>query len=571
MSAEMREAAPLDGPVATVRRAVLWVPDWPVVAAAAEAGLGAEASTAVLHGRGLVAVSAVARAAGVRRGMRRRAAQRVCPDLVVLGYDEGRDAREFEAVAAAAERVVAGVEISRPGLLMIPADGAARFHGSEEALAEALVDAVAEAGGEAQVGAADGLLAAVMAARLSVMVPRGGSADFLSPLPVDSLVHAAMERGRRVESEELAGVLGRLGLHTLGQLAALPAGDVLARFGPLGAWARRMALGQDVAPPVLRRAEEDIAVEQAFEDPAERVEQLAWAARDAAERLDEALLAAGVRCGKVRIIASTVEGGRLERVWRTDVVTRSGAFASHMADRVRWQLEGWLSGTADGPTPAPLISLALVAEDVVALGDEQSYLWGGSSGGDAKARRALERLQGLLGIDGVLAVSEQGGRSPRDRVHALAWGQEGEAPRRIEHPWPGHVPDPAPATVLPVPAPVQVLDAGGSPVSVDRRLAISASPTWVRLPADPRDAIARAAHRHPSSGHVGRFEGPVWERARPVDAWAGPWPVSERWWAPDADRRAYMQLALRAPDGEPGMAVLVAFAGGLWRLEALYD
>src|SRR5690554_141767 len=45
-------------PVATVRRAVLWVPDWPVVAAMSEAGLGADAPAAVLHGRGLVAVSA---------------------------------------------------------------------------------------------------------------------------------------------------------------------------------------------------------------------------------------------------------------------------------------------------------------------------------------------------------------------------------------------------------------------------------------------------------------------------------------------------------------------------------
>ncbi len=572
MSAEARRASAADeGPVAAVRRAVLWVPDWPVVAAATEAGIGAEAPAAVLHGHGLVAVSASARSAGVKRGMRRRAAQRLCPELAILAYDEARDAREFEAVALAAEHVVAGVEISRPGLMMIPAGGAARFHGSEEALAQALVEAVADAGGEAQVGAADGLLAAVMAVRFSAMVPSGESAAFLAPLPLDSLVHAAMDRSRRTEVERLVGVLTRLGLHTLGQFAALPSGDVLARFGPLGAWGQRMARGQDVAPPVLRRAEEDIAVEQQFEDPAERVEQLAWAAREAAERLDAALLDSGVRCGKVRIAAKTLSGETLERVWRTDVASRAGAFAAHMADRVTWQLEGWLSGLAGGPEPAPLTSLTLVAEDVVALGDEQAYLWGGSSGSDARARRALERLQGLLGIEGVLTVSEQGGRSPRDRVHALAWGQEGEPPRRIEHPWPGKIPDPAPATVLPVPAPVQVLDAGGSTVFIDRRLAVSAPPTWVRLPADPRDEAARGERRHLSAQRARLDQEPVWEDARPVEAWAGPWPIAERWWAPDADRRAYMQLALHTPDGEVGLAVLVAFAAGQWRLEALYD
>ena len=67
--------------VATTRRAVLWVPDWPVVAAAAEAGLDPSVPAAVLHGRGMVAVSASARTAGVRRGQRKRQAQRACPEL----------------------------------------------------------------------------------------------------------------------------------------------------------------------------------------------------------------------------------------------------------------------------------------------------------------------------------------------------------------------------------------------------------------------------------------------------------------------------------------------------------
>jgi protein ImuB len=567
MNAPLRDAA-----VDTVRRVVLWVPDWPVVAAMAQAGLSADAPAAVLHGRGMLAVSAAARAAGVRRGMRKRLAQRACPELAILAHDEGRDAREFESVAAAAEQVVAGVEISRPGLLMIPSEGAARFHGSEEGLAEALVTRVAEdAGCESAVGIADGLLAAVMAARANALVERGQSHEFLAPLPVDTLVHAAMERSQRTEVEDLVSVLARLGLTTLGDFTALPTADVVARFGHVGAWAQRMARGEDVAPPVLRRAEGDIGVEYVFEDPAERVEQLALVASYVAEQLDAALLAAASRCSRVRIGARTVTGDELVRVWRTDVGARSGAFSKHMADRVRWQLEGWLSGTAAGPQPAPLTTLTLTAEDVVPLGSEQSFLWGGASGADARAHRALERVQGLLGAEGVLAVAEQGGRTPRDRVHALSWGQEGEPPRRVSHPWPGRIPDPAPATVLTVPLEVHVLDAGGSPVRVDRRLSVSAPPTWVRLQADPRDKVARAAHRHPSSGHVGGDDGPVWTSPLPVEAWAGPWPIVERWWSGEASRRAFLQLAMRGEDGQTEAALLVALHEGRWMLEAVYD
>jgi len=556
--------------VATTRRAVLWVPDWPVVAAAAEAGLSPSAPAAVLHGRGMVAVSASARTAGVRRGQRKRLAERACPELTILPYDEGRDARAFEAVAAAAEDVVAGVEISRPGLLMIPADGAARFHGSEEALAEALVSAVAElASCESAVGAADGLLAAVLAARASVLIPAGESAVFLAPHPIGTLTLAAMERTKREAIEDLVSVLMRLGIDTLGAFTALPFSDVLARFGPAGAWAHRVARGEDVAPPVLRRTEEDIAVEYVFEEPAQNSEQLVPVARLLAERLDVSLLAAGMRCGKVRIVAATERGQQLERVWRTDVGARAGAFASHMADRVRWQLEGWLSGTSEGPERSGLISLGVIAEDVVPLGAEQSYLWGGISGADSRAQRAVERIQGLLGPDGVVAVREQGGRSPRERVLALPWGQEATESRALAHPWPGAIPDPAPATVPPAPMSVQVLDAGGAPVTVDRRLALSAPPTWMRLQADPRDELALAANRHPSQGHVGQLKGPVWDRPQPVDSWAGPWPIAQRWWTQDGSRSAYLQVALR--DQESTTAVLVAFRSGEWELEAIYD
>ncbi|WP_200809088.1 DNA polymerase Y family protein [Demequina sp. NBRC 110051] len=556
------------GPATATRRAVLWVPDWPVAAAARAAGIGADAPAAVLHGRGMVAVSAAARAAGVRRGHGKRQAQRACPELEILPYDEGRDAREFEAVAAAAEEVVAGVEISRPGLLMIPAEGAARFHGSEEALAEALVGAVAEVSGhECAVGAADGLLAAIMAARSSVLVPAGRSPEFLADAPVEALSLAAMERRQREGVEDLVSVLTRLGITTLAQFTALPAGDVLARFGPVGRWAHRIGRGEDVRPPVLRRSEEDIEVAYEFEEPAERVEQLTLVAAESSRRLDEALLAAGVRCSRVRIAARTERGDTLERVWRTDVGSRAGAFSRHMADRVRWQLEGWLSGTANGPEPAPLTSLSLTAQDVIALGDEQAFLWGGASGADSRAQRTVERMQSLLGSDAVLAVREQGGRSPRDRVLAAPWGQEVPAARKVEHPWPGRIPDPAPATVLPLPEPMQVLDAGGSPVIVDRRLALTAPPTWVRLQADPGKARAAAARRHPAAGHLG--EEPTWGEAQPVEAWAGPWPIAERWWSADASRRAYLQVALRRADGGP--ALLAAFSAGQWWLEAIYD
>src|SRR5690606_40426090 len=106
---------------------------------------------------------------------------------------------------------------------------------------------------ESQVGVADGLLAALLAAREHRLVPPGGSADFLAPYPVSALVHAAHDPRTLTATAELVDLLTRLGLRTLGALAALPAPDVATRFGELGAWAHRLVRGQDPRPPVRRR------------------------------------------------------------------------------------------------------------------------------------------------------------------------------------------------------------------------------------------------------------------------------------------------------------------------------
>ncbi len=84
-------------------------------------------------------------------------------------------------------------------------------------------------GEEAGVGVADGLFAAVLAARSALIVPPGGTADFLGPWSVATLARP-----------DLAVTLQRLGVTTLGQLAALPGGEHL---GPLRGGRGRLPCG----------------------------------------------------------------------------------------------------------------------------------------------------------------------------------------------------------------------------------------------------------------------------------------------------------------------------------------
>lgn len=529
-----------------LRRVVVWVPDWPVAAAVAEGVVEPGLPVAVHDGRGVVVTSPAARAAGVRRGMRRRTAQQLCPELVLLGVDEIRDARAFEPVVQAVETVIAGVAVTRPGMVVSPARGPARHVGSEETLAELLVGTLAEeAGTECQVGVADGMLTAVLAARYGVIVPPGAAVDFLAPRDVGDLLHAVASRQVRAEVAELVDLLRRLGLRTLGALASLDPADVAARFGTVGLGAQRLARGLDGRPVVARRPEQDVAAAVDLDPPVERADVAAFAARTLAERLAERILRRGVICGRVQVHARTESGASLTRTWALD----GAPTAAELTDRVRWQLEGWLAGRSGRPPAAPLTRLELTAQEVSAAGSVQDGLWGRARRGQAQASRAALRVQGLLGADGVLVPVLQGGRDPRSTTRLVAWGDEASPLRRPDAPWPGQLPSPSPATVPAEPVHAELGDDAGRPLRVDARGRLSGEPRRVRLPA-------------PEAGGAACW--PVGEHS--VTGWAGPWPVAERWWAGDRRRRAYLQVALAdAP------ALLLVLEDGAWWVEGVYD
>ncbi len=241
------------------------------------------------------------------------------------------------------------------------------------------------------------------------------------------------------------------------------------------------------------------------------------------------------------IEAETEHGETLARQWRHE-----GTLGPReVADRIRWQLDGWLlAGPGHRPTGG-LARLTLRPDEVVADRGRQLGFWGGEAAADARITRAAARLQGLLGPEAVLVPELRGGRGPAEQVRLVpAVAVELRTDRAVEGqgcdaPWPGRVPSPSPAEVVDRFRSLDVLAAGGQPVRVDARGLLDAEPTRVVL-----DGLAAA-----------------------VDGWAGPWPVEERWWDPaTARRRARLQLLL-----DDGRAVLAALERRRWVVEAVYD
>jgi protein ImuB len=527
-----------------VRTLVVWCPDWPVTAA----GFAPDDPVAVLHANRVVACSAAARRSGVQRGIRRREAQGRCPEAVVLDHDPSRDARAFEPIVAALDALCPRIEILRPGRMALAARGPSRYFGGEEAFVERVhhtLDPLVEGG--VRIGIADGPFAAMLAARTGKIVEAGQSRMFLSAFPVTAL-----------ERPELADLLQRLGLHRLGDLAGLPPAQVLARFGPDGALAHRLARGLDERPLQARVPPPDFSVSETLDPPADRVDRAAFVAKSLADTLQDELASRGLACTRILIEAETENGEELARLWRHDGALTAGA----IAERVRWQLDGWLNAATWGDRPTSGITLVRLTPDEVRPDTgRQLGFWGGSTLLDERAARALARVQGLLGPAAVGTAVLQGGRSPAERVRFVPWGDAREADRpELEadlSPWPGAVPAPAPALVHDPPLEATVVDAAGSSVAVTGRGLCSSPPTRLSVLGGLNDRMGRSAR--PERGRAGGDEA--------ITRWAGPWPVEERWWDPPAHRRrARFQLQTSS-----GAAYLAAVEGGRWWIEATYD
>jgi len=500
------------------RTLVVWCPDWSVVAAGR-----CDVPAAVLAAGRVVACSAAARVEGVARGLRRRQAEARCPGLVVVDHDPAADARAFEPVVVAIEAFTPEVEIVRPGVCAMATRGPSRYFGGDDVLTArvaAAVDGALPAGAPVcRVGVADGPFAAERAARKGLVVPPGASAAFLSGFPVSTLSSGpAAEAG----SGGLADLLVRLGIRSLGQLAELPTPAVLARFGPDGEVAHRLARGLDERPVAARTPPLDLTVVAELDPPVDRLETAAFVAKSLADRLHESLGVQGLTASRVLVEAEWEHGERLGRRWRLD--GDGGRTAGALAERVRWQLDGWMTagGEAGGRPSGGLTLLRLVPEEVRPDDGRQLGFWGGDRAAAEQVARALARVQGMLGPDAAVIAVPAGGRSPAEQVRLVPWGERPPVDGGPVRPWPGRIPAPSPATVHPVPVPAEVAGA---------RLSVAGGP---------------------------------WSS---VVAWAGPWPVDERWWDDAAHRRRVRWQVVTAE----GTAHLLSQQADRWEVEATYD
>ena len=185
------------------------------------------------------------------------------------------------------------------------------------------------------------------------------------------------------------------------------------------------------------------------------------------------------------------------------------------ADRGRHRRSGalaarWLAEPAkdDRPT-APITTLSLHPVEVVSAAALQLPLWGSSGDDDRlRARRALVRVQGLLGPEAVQVPVLSGGRGPAERITFTPLGDEPVPRADPSQPWPGQLPEPSPTVLLD--DPIELLDADGNPVRVTSRGLFSADPARLASGSVASPGLTRKQGTSPSpSPAAGSYPLPV--------------------------------------------------------------
>ncbi len=346
--------------------------------------------------------SGAAEAFGVRAGMRIGEALARCPELVLVPPDPERAEAAWEEALRRLEAIGAAVEPGRPGEAFFEAAGLRGLWGGS--LEGVLRRARKAAGPPVRLGAGQTRLCAYAAAlsarprRSPVIVSEGMTRAFLAPLPVGLLRErlfsyrptpgSGAEEAARIGCADLPEKLERLGVGTLGQLAALPKAAVADRFGETGLRALRMACG----------IEEPLRPRHAHEGLVERLELTDAVSGPQLERLlallVDRLLAHPARRGRtlrrLRIAGRLAGSGS----WRSVAALRQAS-----ADPLRLRL-ALLSKLEE--LPGPITSLSLQAVETGEPASDQETL--GGEAGNERGKRLAEAVRQARAVAGKNAV-----------------------------------------------------------------------------------------------------------------------------------------------------------------------
>ena len=353
-----------------------------------------------------------ARALGVRRGMPLASAHRLVPEAFFVDPDPDADRAiaegAFAALTAFSPGIAGTADAADPafGLFEVQIDGLEPLWGSEPVLVVRLVAALGRAlgaggaaaagDGEIRAGIAGTRFTATIAAVRArpsepIVVPVGGEAAFLAPLPSSLLTQDADVRAR----------LSRFGLRRIGPVAELDRSALVARFGAEGARVHARARGEELDPFRPRRAPERLALALPIEPSAEDLEPLRFVLHRLAVALTDQLVARGLAAARAHLHLDLDLA--FARTGTTPILDVEQRFPEPTADAeaIERLLFARLERT---PPPAAVARLGLELDGTTPAAGQQLPLFNPQAARGARLEWRLARLALTFGEDRVRRV-----------------------------------------------------------------------------------------------------------------------------------------------------------------------
>jgi len=438
------------------------------------------------HGFVIAALNPAAREARLRPGQRLTDARSICPELIAEPGDPAGDAATLRRLALWAQRWSPWTATDGMDGLLVDVTGAAHLFGGEGDLLRDMAHRLRAGGHPARIAIAPTVGGAWALARHAPKALGRADPDTLAarldPLPVRAL---------RLGPDAVL-LLGRLGLKTVGQLAAVPRLALARRFATDAVGSNPLirldqALGRIDEPIVPEVREPPVRVVRRVTEPITHVAVLEQLLGEMAKGLCAALETRGLGLRRVRFDGFRVDGGVETIAAETARAMRSPAHLVRLFDGKLETLDAGFGFDA----------VVLAAERHEPLDDAQVHLLERESG-DALLARLVDRLSAKLGPDRVRsAVAVQSHVPERSLAWRSALGAPAQAAAQVGTRRTGPPPARGSREILGVPRPIRLLDRP-EPVSV--------------LYATPEGAPRRFVWRK-LSHLVARSEGP--ERIAP--------------------------------------------------------
>ena len=337
--------------------------------------------------RGVVSTACyIARIHGVRSAMPMFKALKACPDAVVIKPDMEKYARVGREVREAMERLTPAVEPISIDEAFLDLGGTQRLHRDIPArvLAQFVNQVERDIGITISVGLSYCKFLAKVASDLDK--PRGFSvigeqeaAAFLATLPVSKIWGV----GKTFE-----GHLARDGIMRIGQLQGMEKGELMRRYGTMGARLYHLARGEDDRPVESRRGIKSVSHETTFDRDLMDGATLVPVLRALSEKVSARLKAK-------HLAGRTVVLKLKDSSFRTKTRNRSLADPTQLADRIFKAALPLLQAEIDG-TAYRLLGVGVSDLRDAEFADPSDLL---DIDGDKrmKAERAMDRLRDRFG------------------------------------------------------------------------------------------------------------------------------------------------------------------------------